>query len=669
MLKPFVFRALSPCHPVPMEQDYLLRVVEAARKYGYNAIQICADTHTDANLDGITEFRRFPKANLVQDQAGVRRRRDILQATCRAAHAFDMKVYFWHHELWFPPRLHEAYPHWFVDAPKNEFTRDLYVKKVPRVDRDSPFWEYMDAKFDEAFEQCPELDGTVMTIQESQVPIYCLFDDFEQQVAALIDQYRRLELAHKRVKKDWIVRTFAWREHEYRVVSEALRRWKPSVPVESKGVPMDWHLWYPHDPLLARFPDYTNHVEVAPSCEFYGAMRHPVGHPRYYTDNLRYAAEHGHVGGCLRIDRVGLSMLEGPDEGVLAAIGRWMQDPEGTDPDAVYQEWIQERYALSPEEAGRFFHEIMERCWQATLHGYYHDKIYIGDALSLGFDRMFFVAERHCAVEYDDPAPLREKDEAVIAAGEAIATLESLKARLAPADHADLADRLHALDLVTRFHRTLVAALVARQHQIYDPTPERLAEAIAVAGRFATLADEADRDFPAWEAGPGGSPAHTGQGHWHFASRSRSFGSALLTELGNLPVRSIAARFSPEALGSASSHGGESAWQPSLEPRSLPVQAMPGSRLLLVVFAATNMCELRPLTVTCGSWSHRFKVGQFAWFLAHDRFRRYECEIPASCLAGTGQCTVSLAASDRERSPWIREVRIETERQAARPEA
>ncbi len=47
-----------------MDLEYLLRVVDAARKYGFNAIQICGATHGDVgNLDGITEFKRFARAN------------------------------------------------------------------------------------------------------------------------------------------------------------------------------------------------------------------------------------------------------------------------------------------------------------------------------------------------------------------------------------------------------------------------------------------------------------------------------------------------------------------------------------------------------------------------------------------------------------------------------
>ena len=82
MTEPFTFRALSPNHATPMDLDYLLRVIEAAVKYGFNAIQICGDTHGEGNLDGLTEFVRFPKANEVQDLEAVRRRRELLRQVC-----------------------------------------------------------------------------------------------------------------------------------------------------------------------------------------------------------------------------------------------------------------------------------------------------------------------------------------------------------------------------------------------------------------------------------------------------------------------------------------------------------------------------------------------------------------------------------------------------------
>ena len=75
-----------------------------------------------------------------------------------------------------------------------------------------------------------------------------------------------------------------------------MERWRPSVPVESKGVPMDWSLFYTYDPLLGRFKWATNHVELAPSCEFHGCTSHPVVHPWEYTANLAYAGDRGHTG-------------------------------------------------------------------------------------------------------------------------------------------------------------------------------------------------------------------------------------------------------------------------------------------------------------------------------------------------------------------------------------
>jgi len=430
MVRPFRFRALSPHHATAMDLDYLLRVVEAARKYGYNAIQICGATHGEVgNLDGLTEFVRFPKANQIRDLEPVRAQREILRRTCQAAHEFDMEVYYWHHELWYPSRLAEVYPDWFVPAPDNRFRKDLAVTDgmVPRVDPDAPFWEFMQAKFDESFQQCPELDGTVMTIQEARVPIYCLFEDFEEQVAALVGLYERLDRLHRRVGKKWILRTFAWREHEYRIVSEAVERWTAGgdaadyPPIESKGVPMDWSLYYPYDPLLAKFEGRRKHVEIAPSLEFYGCTAHPAGHPWYYSGNLRFASNCGHTGLAVRMDRAGVSMLGGPDEGLLACIGRWANDPDHTDVSNAYAEWFMRRYGVDFQTGRRLLYEVMENCWNATLRCYHHGKIYIGDSFWLGYDKQFFVAERHFCVEYDEPEPLADKEQACALADKAAA--------------------------------------------------------------------------------------------------------------------------------------------------------------------------------------------------------------------------------------------------------
>jgi len=659
MTKPFPFRALSPQHATAMDLEYLLRVVDAADTCGFNAIQICGDTHGEGNLDGVTEFQRFDKANALRDLDAVRRRREVLRQVCGAAHDRGMEVYFWHHELWYPEGLSDVYPDWFAPAPQSRFARDLRVKDrlVPRIEPDAPFWDFLDAKFDEAFAQCPELDGTVMTIQESRVPVYCLFDDPERQVQALVDLYERLAAAHARVGKKWLVRTFAWREHEYRVVTEAIHRWRPDVPVESKGVPMDWSLFYPYDPLLGKFGGMTNHVEIAPSCEFYGCTRHPVGHPWFYTANLRFAAERGHTGAAVRMDRAGVTMLGGPDEGVLACIGKWLNDPT-TDVGEDYLQWLLQRYRVDRQAAWRLLHDVMENCWNATLRCYHHGGIYIGDSFWQRYDGLFFEAERHFCVEHDDPAPLAEKDAACASADKAAAALGELAGSLTEEDAADLTRRVRFLQLTCRSYRALVAALVARGRQMYEPTETNLAALrSAVDDLEATGADTA-REFPelSQPGTSGNTPAQRQPG-----AVVEEFARAFRADLPNLPRREILVRLPAEELGRAVDYKGRPAHRVGPEPTGLSLQGRPGARHLLVVFADTEMCVRRPLVLRSGDWRHRLDIGQYAWFLAHDRTRRYEVALPEECFDAEGRCRIELTAPEADSPPYLRQVRLEVE--------
>ena len=52
---------------------------------------------------------------------------------------------------------------------------------------------------------------------------------------------------------------------------------------------------------------------------------------------------------------------------------------------------------------------------------------------------------------------------------------------------------------------------------------------------------------------------------------------------------------------------------------------------------------------------------QYAWMLAHERFRRYEVEVPRDCFDETGACEIELFVPEPSHSPYLREVRLEVE--------
>ena len=88
---------------------------------------------------------------------------------------------------------------------------------------------------------------------------------------------------------------------------------------------------------------------------------------------------------------------------------------------------------------------------------------------------------------------------------------------------------------------------------------------------------------------------------------------------------------------------------------------VPVCLILQACFAGTEMCRRRPLVVKAGDWEHRFDIGQYAWFLSHDRYRRYEVAVPAECLDATGRCDLELSVPEPANSPYLREVRLEVE--------
>ena len=52
---------------------------------------------------------------------------------------------------------------------------------------------------------------------------------------------------------------------------------------------------------------------------------------------------------------------------------------------------------------------------------------------------------------------------------------------------------------------------------------------------------------------------------------------------------------------------------------------------------------------------------QYAWFLAHDNYRRYEVPVPEECMERDGRLCLQLRVPEPENAPYIREIRLEVE--------
>jgi len=171
-----------------------------------------------------------------------------------------------------------------------------------------------------------------------------------------------------------------------------------------------------------------------------------------------------------------------------------------------------------------------------TLRCYHHGKIYIGDSFALGYDGRFFLAERDRCVEWDDPQPLAEKDEACALADRAAEALEQLKGAFKPADAEDLSRRVRLLQLTCRSYRALVAALVARGRQIYQPSPANLAALHSAIDELESAGEATSKAFSELEEPEpsGNTPRQRQPG-----ILVQQFARAFRADVPNLPRREI----------------------------------------------------------------------------------------------------------------------------------
>ena len=171
-----------------------------------------------------------------------------------------------------------------------------------------------------------------------------------------------------------------------------------------------------------------------------------------------------------------------------------------------------------------------------TLRCYHHGKIYIGiyigDSFALGCDGRFFLAERDRCVEWDDPQPLAEKDEACALADRAAEAPEQLKGAFKPADAEDLSGRVRILRLTCRSYR----ALVARGRQICQPSPADLAALHSAIDELESAGEAASKAFAELgEPEPSGDTPRRRQP----GILVRDFARAFRADVPNLPRREI----------------------------------------------------------------------------------------------------------------------------------
>ena len=413
--------------------------------------------HLDVNYVSRTQRKalEYDINTVVYSHGMVRRVSQMYDGTPRAADLkqlaaeaddLGLKVWLWIHEL-------------EEDVPAR-YLNDGVVQ----MDRPG-FWDWLTAKYEKFITDFPEFDGFILTFHETE---YKIFDDGEvNSELSKPDRFAKLintiDAVCQKYGKDLIVRSFLYEPQQMEWFAEGLTKIDKRVMLQSKCVPHDWEPYYPHNPMIGKFPDRPLIVEFDCSSEFTGKNRVPYTSPDYFEYRWRYDLQQPGVTGYLaRVDHNGYDAVYTPNEINLYAMYRMTEDPAVTGED-IWQEWTRKHYgnraAKLVEKTLRPSFEVVNRSFFArefwiTNHselpsyGYANGHIQSRTIAKWKPDQPVY-REHEKLLQHPTPEALEwilsEKDTAIAMAGEELESLRQAKPYLTDDQYNDLYWRLALL--------------------------------------------------------------------------------------------------------------------------------------------------------------------------------------------------------------------------------
>lgn len=287
----------SLMHPTALDAEYMKRVVQEAdaSPVKVDSFEICAECHgLLGGLDGLCFYDRYPA--LQRDNSAVAANIAKMREILRLAHESGRPVYYWHREVTVPDGLVKLVPALLDDKGEFNLLGDA-------------FEELLRYKFQQAFENVPELDGIVLTLTEADYSaIHNSAPELypPEKVVAKVAGIFADEL-HKRGKR-FILRSFGSIAKDYEDIlagAALLDRQGVRFEVETKITPYDFDPFLPENPFL----HHTGNLSLGAECdslgEFLGAGYLPAENTANIVRWVRGAQMKKVDRFAIRCDRVG----------------------------------------------------------------------------------------------------------------------------------------------------------------------------------------------------------------------------------------------------------------------------------------------------------------------------------------------------------------------------
>ena len=296
-------KGISVSNPVDVDKDYLLFTVDYAAKNGFNHIQFIGPIHDHikGNIDGMTLYRKYNQFNEGKDLSYIMKALDVIHTACKRAAKYGINTYVWHHELELPLKFKEAYPEIQNSCGDIEVTHPL-VK------------DFLENKIKDFFYSYPSIDGIVLTLHETSVPLLKLKDQKLGEIARVKYVTNILYQACESLGKELIVRPFASIEEDYAMMIQAYEEVSENMVIMDKWTQFDWSLTLPNNEFYYMIKKSPLLVEADVFGEYFGKGHLPIMLKNHIAEKFEYCDRFSPKGYVARIDREGRTPFDSVNE-------------------------------------------------------------------------------------------------------------------------------------------------------------------------------------------------------------------------------------------------------------------------------------------------------------------------------------------------------------------
>ncbi len=450
-----IMKGISTLNPVDVERDYYLFTVNYAIEHGFDHYQLIGPIHDGirGNIDGMTFSKKYAQFNDEKDTNYVKMCLEVVNEGLEKLAAAGIKTYMWHHELELPYAFAKTFPEALNSDGDIEVTHPV-VK------------DYLEHKIYDFFESYPKMDGIILTLHETKVPLLKL----KNQKLSPTERVKYVtEILYKTCKslgRELIVRPFASTPDDYEMMTKAYEEISPDLIIMDKWTQFDWSLCLPDNRFYSKIKKNPLFVEADIFGEFFGKGRLPLMLRSHIVNKFAYCEKFSPVGYVARIDRAGLDPFGEVNEVNLIIMHAVLA---GDDVDEKIDEFFNEKYG----KAGKGIREIMEHTEDILkkiiyLNGYYYSQLSLFPTLNHSKNHFYFEMMRDDwridSGEWFIPvgwkrgtleSVMEEKASAVKEARAALTKLEALKSEIAPDLYENIYTKFKNLDLVARIWKAL----------------------------------------------------------------------------------------------------------------------------------------------------------------------------------------------------------------------